>query len=53
MGCFENSNLTFLVPMENDFNMKNILVVENDSITLHIIVGMLKDHSNLIHFLPA
>lgn len=33
--------------------MKNILVVDNDPITLHSIVGLLKSQSNLFHVLSA
>ncbi len=33
--------------------MKNILVVDNDPITLHILVGMLKSHSNFFQILST
>lgn len=35
------------------FDMKNILVVDNDPITLHILAGMLKSHSNFLNILAA
>ena len=34
---------------DSDFDMKNILVVDSDPITLHILVGMLKSHSNFLN----
>lgn len=33
--------------------MNNVLVVDNDSITLHILAGMLKNHSNLLNIYSA
>ena len=35
------------------FDMKNVLVVDNDPITLHILAGMLKSHSNFLKILAA
>jgi CheY-like chemotaxis protein/Tfp pilus assembly protein PilZ len=35
------------------FDMKNILVVDNDPITLHILAGMLRSHSNFLNILAA